>query len=113
MMVDDLLTNEATYVVSRGVLVQRAPDPKVRFILVMPIVSEPPWPYLAGARLPFPMGTPANRFTHRKEVTDRIARQRSDHARVLMAMRANVANAPPGSFVAYTSAEGIRLEAHQ
>ena len=113
MMVDEMLDNTPTYVVSRGILFQRPPDPsfKVKFIFVMPIVTEPPWPYLAGARLPFPMGTPANRFTHRREVTERIARQRADHARVLRVMRPNIAHAPPGSFTAYATAEGIRLEA--
>jgi len=111
MMVDELFTDEATYVISRAVVARGPLAPKIRFILVMPTVSEPRWPYIAGARLPFPMGTPDNRYALRKELSDKLARERADHARALLAMRVNFMEPPPGSFTAFCGDDGIRLEA--
>jgi uncharacterized protein (DUF58 family) len=112
MMVDALLTDEATYVISRAVLVQPPASGNVRFILVAPtgISPEPPWKSTSGARLRHPMGSSENRWSHRRRDESRVAIARRDRA-VLLGMRCDVARPPPGSFyTAPTQGGPIRLE---
>ena len=112
MMVDELLTDEATFVVSRAVLVPPAPHAKVRWIVVFPtgIAPDQPWRFQSGARLPYPMGSSENRWSHRRREESRLALARRDRAR-LLAMRPDVARPPLGSFFVVPTLEGaIRLE---
>jgi uncharacterized protein (DUF58 family) len=113
MRVDELLTDEATFVVSRGVLVHPSAHPKARWIVVLPAIARGlPWPFQSGARFPFPMGSSENRWSHRRREGNRLALARRDHAQALLAIRADIARPPPGSFVAVPTRDGaIRLEA--
>ena len=112
-MVDELLTDEATFVVSRAVLVQPPPHGKARWIVVLPtgISPDPPWLLTSGARLPYPMGSSDNRWSHRRRDESRLALARRDRLRVL-GTRADVARPPAGSFYVVPNRDGaFRLEA--
>lgn len=112
MMVSELLTDEATFVVSRAVLAHPPANGKVRWIVVLPTaIKEPTWPHSSDARFPFPMGSSENRWTRRRREQIRIALARRDRA-IVMGLRADIARPPPGSFVVRPGPEGaIRLEA--
>ena len=110
--VDQLVTNEATYVVSRAVLASPLEQGSVRWIVVFPsaISPEPPWPS-SGARLRYPIGSSENRWTLRRREETRIALARRDRARVL-GMRGDIVRPLPGSFFVVPAADGaIRIEA--
>lgn len=114
MIVDKLLTDEATLVVSRSVLA-RPQQGRVRWIAVVPDgeASNPVWPFSSDTRMPHPMGSADNRWTRRRREQTRIAVARTDHVRALLLMH----GAPrplPGSFLARPAENGtIRLEALQ
>jgi uncharacterized protein (DUF58 family) len=110
--VDELLTNEATFVVSRGVLTYLPLEEKSRWILVVPPAFEPSWPAGSSARLPYPAGSSDNRWSRRRRVHEERVRAQTDHLRALMIMGTNIMRPPPGSFVALPTAAGaVRLEA--
>ena len=112
MMVDELLTDEATLVVSRAVLARPHPYDKARWIVVLPsaISPEPPWRAPSNARWHYPMGTLENRWSQRRREENRVAIARRDRARTV-AMRADMVRPPPGSFLACPEATGaIRVE---
>lgn len=113
MRVEELLTDEATFVVSRGVLAQPAAHGKARWIVVLPVISpEQAWPFPSEVRVPYPVGSSENRWSHRRREGQRFAVARRDRAQALVAMRADVARPPPGSFVAVPIRDGaFRLEA--
>jgi len=112
-IVSQLLTDDATFIVSRGVLADPAQHPKARWIVALPVgVTEPPWPLTAATRLPFPMGSSDNRWSQRRFEGQRIAIARRDHAHALRMRRNDVARPPPGSFMAIPCTDGkVRLEA--
>ena len=112
MTVDALCSGDTTYVISRAVLYQGAAPPNAKWILVLPgITQEVPWPATTAARMAFPMGTPDNRWSVRRAENDRLALARRDRGRALLAMRADVALPPPGSFIAKWQVGGaVRLE---
>jgi uncharacterized protein (DUF58 family) len=112
MTVDELLTDEETYVVSRAVITHPPANGKTRWIVVLPTVTTPHWPFSSGARLPYPMGSSENRWSHRRRIANRLAIARRDHTQALMMMRVDVARPPPGSFYVVPTREGAhRLEA--
>jgi uncharacterized protein (DUF58 family) len=108
MRVEELLTDEPTFVVARAVV---APPPaNVRWIVVLPTAlgPEPPWP-TSGGRFRYPMGSSENRWSQRRRVETRLALGRYDRRR-LLGMGCNAR--PPGGFIAAPGPEGaIRLEA--
>lgn len=110
----ELVTDQATYVVSRAILASPLEQKSIRWILVFPsaISAEPPWPSAgSGARLRFPMGSSENRWTLRRRHETRTAIARRDRARVL-GMRGDVVRPLPGSFFVVPAADGaIRIEA--
>ena len=110
-----VLTDEATFVVSRTLLAVPPENPKLRWIIVTPPVpAELAWPFASSARHVHPMGSPENRYSVRKRITDRFTRSRSDHARVMLASGNRTIAPPPGSFTAGTSSDGtIQLRAIQ
>jgi uncharacterized protein (DUF58 family) len=111
--VDQLFTDEATYVVSRAVLARPLEQGSVRWIVVFPtaVSPEPPWPSPSGARLRYPMGSSENRWSLRRREETRTALARRDRALVL-GMRGDVVRPLPGSFFVLPTADGtIRIEA--
>ncbi len=109
---EQLVSDEATYIVSRGVLMMPPERSDVRWVVVLPTLTEPAWPNTSGATLPFPIGTPANGWSDRREVESELEVARCQHAQAVIAMRTNVCRPPPGSFAAYATATGaIHLEA--
>jgi hypothetical protein len=107
--VEELFTDEHTLVVSRGITV--ASPENVRWIVVVPQLSEPPMPTTAGARLPHPMGAPENRWSSRRQAADARAREWADRAKAITALRTIVAYPPKGSYVAAFEPGGaVRLE---
>lgn len=111
-LVGELLTDDATFIVSRGVLADPTQHPKARWIVALPVgVTEPPWPLTAAARLPFPTGSSDNRWSQRRHEGQRIAITRRDHAHALRMRRNDIAKPPPGSFMAIPCTDGkVRLE---
>jgi uncharacterized protein (DUF58 family) len=114
MPVDQLFTDEATYVVSRAVLASPLQQGSVRWIVVFPsaVSPEPPWPSASsGARLRFPVGSTENRWTLRRREETRLGLARRDRARVL-GMRGDIVRPLPGSFFVVPGADGaIKIEA--
>ncbi len=112
ILVDDLLTKEATLVVSRAMLA-RPQEGNVRWIAVVPgdQATNPAWPFQSEALMPHPMGSADNRWSRSREASNRIARLRTDHTRALLVMH-GVSRPLPGSFLARLN-EGrtVRLEA--
>jgi len=112
ILVDELLTDEATLVVSRAMLA-RPQQGNVRWIAVVPgeHVTNPVWPFPSDALMPHPMGSADNRWSRSREVSNRIARLRTEHSRALLVMH-GVSRPLPGSFLARLD-EGrtVRLEA--
>lgn len=110
--VDELLTDEATLVVSRAMLA-RPQQGHVRWIAVVPgeQMTNVAWPTTSEARLPHPMGSADNRWSRTREASNRVARLRTEHARALLLMH-GVSRPLPGSFLARLD-EGrtVRLEA--
>jgi uncharacterized protein (DUF58 family) len=105
--VDALLTDEATFVVSRTLLTAPPSDPRFRWILVTPPVpAELVWPIPQAARLSHPMGSPDNRLSARKRAVERFVRARGDHARMMLAVGQKDLVPPPGSFVAGMASDG-------
>lgn len=111
VLVDDLLTDEATLVVSRA-SVARPQQGRIRWIAVVPSGDsrEPKWPYGSDTRMPYPMGAPDNRWSHRRREAARLALARRDHGRALIMMYGAPRNLP-GAFLARPGASGtISLE---
>lgn len=110
-----VLTDEATFVVSRTLLAPPPGDPKFRWILVTPPVpTELAWPFPSSARHVHPMGSPENRLSVRRRITERFTRARADHARVMLASGQRLIAPPPGSFTAGTASDGsVQLRAIQ
>jgi uncharacterized protein (DUF58 family) len=107
MPVEALLTNEATFVVSRAMLAPPPPDPKFKWILVTPPVpAELAWPFKSSARLLHPMGSSDNRWSLRRRAVERFTRARSDHARTMLAIGQRLVPPPPGSFTAGMATDG-------
>ncbi len=112
LTVDELLTDEATFVVARGVIA-RPHQWKARWIVVLPteISQEVPWTSSTGACLPHPMGSSDNRWSHLRRESDRLARARHAYRRALVALRSDVARPPPGSLLASPLLNGsVHLE---
>lgn len=111
--VEQLLTDEATFVVSRAVLAPPPADPKFKWIVVTPPVpAELTWPFPSSARHRHPMGSSDNRWSLRRRAIERFNRARGDHARTLLAVGTRLLPPPPGSFTAGTTSDGtIKLEA--
>lgn len=112
-MVNEMMSDEATFVVSRGVLAPPPPESKVRWIVVAPPPSrEEPRRVPSAALLPYPMGSADNRLSRRRRAAARSARELRDRARARAALGAGLLAPPPGSLVAHASSGGpIRLEA--
>ncbi len=111
--VDQVFTDEATYVVSRAVLARPVEQRSVRWIVVFPsaISAEPPWPSASGARHRYPMGSSDNRWTLRRREETRAGLARRDRALVL-GMRGDVVRPMAGSFFVVPAPDGaIRIEA--
>lgn len=110
-----VLTDEATFVVSRTLLAPPPSDAKYRWILVTPPVpAELAWPFASSARHLHPMGSPENRLSVRKRITEKFTRARAEHARVMLASAQRLIAPPPGSFTAGTTSDGtIQLRAIQ
>ncbi len=109
MLVDELLTDDATLVVSRAALA-RPHVGRTSWIAVVPapVARDAKWPYSSGACMPYPMGTPDNRWSRRRRDAARVARARQDNALIVMH---GVARSVPGSFLARDANDGtIRLE---
>lgn len=112
--VDAILGDEATYVVSRGVLVEPPKDPKFRWIVVLPThISEPSRTAGPSAIVPFPAGHPENGAWHRRTLVRRTANKWRDHSLALRELQTNVALPPAGSFFARMAGTTIRLAAIQ
>ncbi len=111
VVVDELLTDEATLVVSRAMLA-RPQEGKARWIAVVPgdQVTNPTWALGSEALMPHPMGSADNRWSRSRAEANRTARLRTEHARALLLMH-GVARPLPGSFLARLD-EGrlVRLE---
>jgi uncharacterized protein (DUF58 family) len=110
-----VLTDEATFVVSRTLLAPPPDDPKFKWIIVTPPVpTELAWPFASSARHLHPIGSSENRLSVRKRITERFSRARADHARVMLASGQRLIAPPPGSFTAGTASDGtIQLRAIQ
>ena len=110
--VDSLLTDEATFVVSRGILSAPPNSARVRWIIVLPEVSRPKWPFTAVLRYTHPFGSSENRWLHRRAREDESAKSRTDHARAMLAFGTLATRPPPGSFAAHPAPDGVfQLEA--
>jgi hypothetical protein len=112
MIVDELVTDENTLVVSRAMLA-RPQQGSVRWIAVVPgeRTTNPTWPAPSEALHRFPMGSPDNRWSRRRQEQIRIARLRGEHARAVAVIH-GVARALPGSYLAQPGDGGtIRLDA--
>jgi uncharacterized protein (DUF58 family) len=115
MPVESLLTDEATFVVSRAILTSPPPHGTAgsthRWILVTPTLSpEPIRPSPASLQFAHPMGSSDNRGPRRRRVADDIARAHQDHARAMLTMGTSIVRPPPGTLVAFpTHAGGLRL----
>lgn len=110
--VDDLLTKEATLVVSRAMLA-RPQEGNVRWIAVVPgdQATNPAWPTHSEALMPHPIGSEDNRWSRCREAQNRLARLRTEHTRALLVMH-GVGRPLPGSFLArLTEGRTVRLEA--
>ncbi|MBX3189634.1 MAG: DUF58 domain-containing protein [Labilithrix sp.] len=112
LLVSQLLTDEATLVVSRAVVATPPENANVRWIVAMPTnTTEQRWTLPSEVRFAFPMGSSENRWSERRREVERIATARRDHTRALVAMRTDIARPPPGSFLATPTAQGtVRLE---
>jgi hypothetical protein len=108
---ESLLTDEATFVVSRGVVAPPREGDRTRWIVVYPTISEPKWPFPSVLRLPYPMGSAENRWSHRRRIADERAIARTEHSRAMIAMRSGVVAPPPGTIVALPAPDGtIHME---
>jgi uncharacterized protein (DUF58 family) len=107
--VDELLTREATFVVTRGLLPRSLSD-NVRWIVAIPPISVATPPSPTGAQHPFPMGSSENRWLRARRARAERTRAFYGQGRVVAAMRPD---APwPGSVAAFVNADGsLRLEA--
>ncbi len=111
MPVEDLLTDEATFVVSRGVLATPPASDAIRWIIVVPDLAEVPWTAPAAVVFPHPNGSRDNRWSYRNRFTSELAKKRWHHRRALLAMRTNIASPPVGSLAALPRPNGtIHLE---
>jgi uncharacterized protein (DUF58 family) len=110
-----VLTDEATFVVSRTVLAPPPDDDKFRWIIVTPPVpAELAWPFPSSARHLHPMGSSENRLSVRRRLVERFTRARADHARVMLATGQRLIPPPRGSFTAGTASDGtVHLKAIQ
>ena len=110
--VESLLTDEATFVVSRGILSAPPDSARVRWIIVLPEIARPKWPFSSVLRYPHPSGSSENRWLHRRALEDRGAKTRTDHTRAMLAFGTLATRPPPGSFAAHPSPDGVfQLEA--
>lgn len=109
---EEILTDEETFLVSRSVLFVPPPKTKARWIVVVPVLSEPPWPSHSAARMRHPMGSAENRWSRARDDEKRREQARRDHAEVVLAMRTIVAPPPAGSFLVRSDTRGdVVLEA--
>lgn len=112
--VESLLTDEATFVVSRGILTTPPSSTRVRWIIVLPEVSRPKWPFASVLRYPHPSGSSENRWLHRRRLEETSAKTRTDHAQAMLAFGTLATRPPPGSFAAHPTTDGVfQLEAIQ
>lgn len=110
--VEDILTDEETFIVSRSVLFVPPPKTKARWIVVVPTLTEPPWPSHSPARMRHPMGSADNRWLRVRRDEKRREQARRDYAEAVLAMRTIVAAPPAGSFLVRSARKGeIVLEA--
>lgn len=112
--VHELFTDEATFVIARGLAAAPPDDPRFRWIVVVPDVApELALPFPSSARLALPMGAPEDRWQARRRRIDRLARTRAHHARAVLLLHGSPARPPSGSFaaIAKKGAGAIRLEA--
>lgn len=109
--ISELLTDEATYIVSRGVLITPPSSPRFRWILVPPVgLSEPRWTLRSDVRTPHPLGHPENGAAYRRRALRAFREERREHDQMIRTICTNVAAPPPGSLVARPSKDGITLE---
>lgn len=112
--VETLLTDEATFIVSRGILSEPPGARNLRWIVVVPEVSRPKLAFAPVTTYPHPFGSSENRWTKIRDVDHELARARGDHARAMLAFGTLATRPPPGSFAAYALPNGtFRLEAIQ
>lgn len=110
--VEEILTDEETFIVSRSVLFVPPPKTKARWIVVVPTLTEPPWPSHSAARMRHPMGSSDNRWLRVRRDEKRREQARRDYAESVLAMRTIVAAPPAGSFLVRSANKGeIVLEA--
>jgi len=111
--VEAMLTDEATYVVSRAVLAPPPPNPKIRWVVVAPRVPlPPPPPFASAARHPHTIGSSENRWSQRGRAMREWKRAWTEHGNAVLSFARAIVPPPPGSFRAKTADDGsIQLEA--
>jgi uncharacterized protein (DUF58 family) len=111
IQVEQLLTDEATFVVANGVHMVPPSDPRYRWIIVMPSsVTQPEWDVPNAGRTPFPLGHPENRWGVVQKRVAAITTARRDHEKALAALSFNLTPPPPGSLIAMPVGNEVRLE---
>lgn len=111
LQVDDLWTDEATFIVSHGVHTPPPDDDKFKWIIVIPgELSTPRAKLPSAARTPFPLGHRENRLGHRTLVSRELQRNKLDATKALRTMQTSVAAPPPGSLIAVALSDAIKLE---
>jgi uncharacterized protein (DUF58 family) len=98
--VSALLTDEPTFVVSRGMVMSPPESGAIRWILVLPTIAEVPQQPPSPFRHAHPAGASDNRRSRRRRVFAELAKKRLDHRAALRAMQTFVARPPPGSLLA-------------
>ena len=110
LQVDDIWTDEPTYIVSHGIHLV-PPDDKFRWIIVIPgELSTPRYTLPNAARTPFPLGHRENRLGHRTRLARELGRARVDQTKALRTMQTNVCAPPAGTLLAVALHDAIRLE---
>lgn len=111
LQVDDLWTDEATFIVSHGVHTLPPDSDKFKWIIVIPGELSTPRHELPSAVLaPFPLGHRENRLSHRARVSGELMRARLDQTKALRTMQTSVAAPPAGSLIAVALHDAITLE---
>lgn len=111
LQVDDLWTDEATFIVSHGVHTPPPDDDKFKWIIVIPgELSTPRYALPTAARTPFPLGHRENRLTHRNQIANELARSRVDQTKALRTMQTSLSAPPPNSLIATALNDAIKLE---
>lgn len=106
--VEELLADERTIVVARGVTLgaTSAVFPDVRWIIAAPELSEVPWTLPPAFLHAYPAGSTDNRWSRRRQHVAELAKRRFDQGRALLAMRRHLAEPPPGTLVTVPHADG-------